>query len=640
MTPRSRRTGGRRIFWTVVCAVVLIGLVSVPLVSAHADLVESAPGNGEQVAEPPDDLTLRYTEGVQQADVSVEATDGDRVDDGVRIDADDQSTVHVPLSDAGNGTYVVQWEILSVDGHTTSGSFFFTVGNEQPTREQLLSTDAADSGDQSVNPVEPVFRAVLLGALIVLVGAPLTLVFAVYPLARKRNVETEAIDRRTRSLIAGSLLAVLLSATALAIIRMTASQPLSLDVLEQFTTTTLGRAWLTQTGVAILLGLITVFGVWRQRRSKRNWLGAVVVGGLLVQGTISWTSHSAAVTDGFLGTITDFGHLLGAALWVGGLVALVTVASPLLCGTDDVRQLAAQLIRRFTLLATAGVTVSVATGLTIAAWHVPTVNSLGTTFYGTALSVKVALAFVAIGVGGFNRFILHRRLRTPEQRRGERSVVRAALVALPLPKLLGSTHETVQTFVRSVRIELVVLIIIILLSGVITSIPTAVNALDQDESANEIVFESDTDNVTVTLRVVPGQVGPNVFDVQLTQNGERVSADEPVTILLQSPERDTSLPQMELNQTEQGLYSTVGTIPQNGTWELRVNTWINGTYVSDRHTIDASASNDRVDHAQHQQNPQGDFTRFLRLGALGVAIVGTVAVGYETLGTIGRRRNE
>lgn len=609
--------------------------------SAHADLVESAPGNGEQVTEPPDELTLRYTEGVQQADVSVESTDGDRVDDGVRVDSDDQSVVHVPLSDAGNGTYVVQWEILSVDGHTTSGSFFFTVGNEQPTREQLLSTYAAGDSDQSVNPVEPVFRAVLLGALIVLVGAPLTLVFAVYPLARKRNVETEAIDRRARSLIGGSLLAVLLSATALAIIRMTASQPLSLDVLEQFVTTTLGRAWLTQAGVAILLCLVTVFGVRRQRLSKRSWLGAVVVGGLLVQGTISWTSHSAAVTDGYVGIITDFGHLLGAALWVGGLVAVATVASPLLNrGADTVRQLAAQLIRRFTLLATAGVTVSVATGLTIAAWHVPTVNSLSTTLYGTALSVKVTLVFVAIGVGGFNRFILHRRLRTPE--REERSV-RAALVSLPIPKLLdGSTHETVQTFVRSVRFELVVLLLVILLSGVITSIPTAVNAMDQDEPANEIVFESDTDSVTVTLRVVPGQVGPNVFDVQLSQNGERVSADESVTILLQHPERDTSLPQMELNQTEQGMYSTVGTIPQNGTWELRVNTWINGTYVSDRHTIDASksTSNDRTDHTQHQQNPQGDFTLFLRLGALGVAIAGTVAVGYETIGTIGRRRNE
>ncbi|MFC7193341.1 copper resistance D family protein [Halocatena marina] len=387
--------------------------------------------------------------------------------------------------------------------------------------------------------------------------------------------------------------------------------------------------------------------VQNERLSTRDWLGAVVAGGLLMQATVSWTSHSAAVTDGVVGIVADFAHLLGAALWIGGLVVLAMVVPTLLHRvSDDVAQPAAQLIRRFTVLATAGVTISVATGLTIAAWHVPTVNSLSATRYGSALSVKVALVLVAIGLGGFNRFILHRRLRTPKHRHEDRSIVRAMFVPLPTPGFhsTSSACEVVQTFVRAVRIELVILVVVVLLSGVITSIPTAANAIDQDESTNEIVYESVTNNVTATLRVVPGQVGPNVFDIQLTQDGERVSADEPVTILLQQSEQDTSLPQMELNRTGHGMYSTVGMIPRNGTWELRVNTWINGTYVSDHHTINVSSTNsstDQMDHTQHQQQPTGsDFTRFLRFGALGVAIAGTVAVGYETMGTIARRRDD
>lgn len=43
-------------------------------------------------------------------------------------------------------------------------SSFFTVGDEQPTREQLLSAYEEDDDSYSVAPVEPVFRAPLLEA--------------------------------------------------------------------------------------------------------------------------------------------------------------------------------------------------------------------------------------------------------------------------------------------------------------------------------------------------------------------------------------------------------------------------------------------------------------------------------------------
>jgi methionine-rich copper-binding protein CopC len=38
------------------------------------------------------------------------------------------TTMSVPLRAAGPGTYHVNWRALSVDTHTTEGSFSFTVG--------------------------------------------------------------------------------------------------------------------------------------------------------------------------------------------------------------------------------------------------------------------------------------------------------------------------------------------------------------------------------------------------------------------------------------------------------------------------------------------------------------------------------
>lgn len=631
----SRRIGQRRLTWIVITIVILIGLVTVPIVSAHANLVESSPSSGEQVEDAPDKLVLTYSEGVQLAEVTVESADGDRIDGDAQVDQNDKAIVHVPLEDVDNGTYVVQWEVLSVDGHTTSGSFFFVVGDEPPTREQLLDTFEEDDDEYSVTLAEPAFRSTYLAGVIILVGAPLTLLFAVYPLARRHGVDIEAADRPTHWLFGGTLLVVLLAATGLAVVQFPAQRSLSIGTVEQFLEAELGLSWLVRTGVILVLGLVTAVRVARSKRiSKRVWLGAMAVGGLLLQLTMSRTSHSAAVVDGTAGILTDFGHLVGASLWLGGLVILATIVPTYLARADDVTTLATQLISRFSVLAVAGVALAGATGLAIAAWHVPTVDSLGATLYGSALSVKTLLVLIAIGLGGVNRFVLRRHLRPSADQTSDSDVVWAGPISLlaSVSKLLPSDGGTVQTFVRSVRIELVILVVVLLLSGLITSIPTAANVTMSDGNTTEHVFESTVEGTDLTVRVVPGHVGPNVFDIQITENGTPVDTDEPVTLILRNPDRDVTLPEIELEQSNESTYSTVEPIPSAGTWEVRVTTWIDETYVSERYTINVTASDAGQDMSQMQAEARATdsgFGRILQYGAIGIAVGGVVAMGYE-----------
>lgn len=647
MSRRSFQCIGSRLTWTwIVVAIVLFSLATVPIVSAHANLVDSSPSSGEQVDDPPDELVLEYSEGVQLAEITVESADGERVDGEAQVDQDDRAVVRVPLDDVDDGTYVVRWEVLSVDGHTTSGSFFFVVGDEPPTREQLLSTYQEEDGEDAVPLAESLFRSGYLVGVIMLVGAPLTLLLVVYPLARQYGVDDEVADRMTHRLFAGTLLLVLLAATGLALVQFPADQVLSISALAQFFQTELGVAWLVRTGVVLILGLVTtVYAVSNERVSKRVWLGTMIVGGLLLQLTMSWTSHSAAVVDGPTGILVDFGHLVGAALWLGGLVVLATIAPTYLTRADDATPLAAHLIRRFSILAIAGVALAGATGLAIAAWHVPTVDSLGTTLYGSALSVKTLLVLIAIGLGGVNRFILSHHLRSAPDRAEEHGLVWAGPVPLlaPVSKLLLPNGGNVRTFIRSVRVELVVLIAVLVISGLLTSIPTAANVAMSDEDANEHVFESEVEGVDLTVRVVPGHVGPNVFDVQITENGTPVEPDEPVTLILRNPEQDVQLPETDLEQIDESTHSTVEPIPAEGTWEVRVTTWVDGAYVSERYTMNISAS-----HSGHAtSNGQGEygagessFGTGLQYGAVGIAAVGVVALGYELRQLKTRRREQ
>jgi methionine-rich copper-binding protein CopC len=96
--------------------------------SAHAFLDHAEPRVGNKVASPPRQVTLYFTQKLEPAFSSITVTgpSGQRVDGGrARVSGNQMS---VPLKGGGSGTYHVNWRVLSVDTHTTDGSFTFQVG--------------------------------------------------------------------------------------------------------------------------------------------------------------------------------------------------------------------------------------------------------------------------------------------------------------------------------------------------------------------------------------------------------------------------------------------------------------------------------------------------------------------------------
>ena len=112
----------------VAPASLLVAAFSATAAHAHAFLDHASPLVGGSVATAPREVTLWFTQSLEPAFSRAEVTDasGDRVDQGkAQISG---STMRVGLRPLAAGTYRVHWHVLSVDTHTTQGSFTFHVG--------------------------------------------------------------------------------------------------------------------------------------------------------------------------------------------------------------------------------------------------------------------------------------------------------------------------------------------------------------------------------------------------------------------------------------------------------------------------------------------------------------------------------
>jgi methionine-rich copper-binding protein CopC len=97
---------------------------------AHAYLDRAEPRVGSTVSSATRQLSLWFTQNLEPAFSSAEVRDstGARVDQGARVDPANRSVMRVLLRPLRPGSYRVQWRVLSVDTHTTEGTFSFRVG--------------------------------------------------------------------------------------------------------------------------------------------------------------------------------------------------------------------------------------------------------------------------------------------------------------------------------------------------------------------------------------------------------------------------------------------------------------------------------------------------------------------------------
>ena len=110
-----------------VLIVVVALLLGSAAAHAHAYLDHANPRVGSTVRTAPRVVTLWFTQKLEPSFSSAQVNDaaGARVDQGARVSG---MQIHVSVKALPPGSYKVHWKVLSVDTHTTEGTFSFRVG--------------------------------------------------------------------------------------------------------------------------------------------------------------------------------------------------------------------------------------------------------------------------------------------------------------------------------------------------------------------------------------------------------------------------------------------------------------------------------------------------------------------------------
>ncbi|MGA8210084.1 MAG: FixH family protein [Nocardioidaceae bacterium] len=384
MTPLLRSLSRRGLLALLVAAAIAV--LSAGPASAHAELVDSSPDDGARLDSPPAQVTLTFTGSVNL------------LADGIRLLDGSGRTVATPQPRAAGrvvtwpmppslppGRYLVDWRVVSSDGHPVQGALSFGVG-------EATVAAARDAPAATVAPW-PVVAVRLLGYLAFAVVAG-GMAFARWCSGSGRAAAP--LDLLLRWGPVGALLAtaagLLIQGPYVAGVSM--SRLLDGDLLRQTLTTPFGSVLTWRLACYALLAVLT----WRPSRLTDRTLGGFVtpaVAGLTVAGaavSIAAGGHAAASGRGW-DLVVDAVHVLAAGLWVGGLVALTTLG----------RSADRRTVKRFSRLAMGSVVVLVAAGVANSLVHLRAVDQLWSTGYGLVLLAKLAVVAAALLAAGVSR---------------------------------------------------------------------------------------------------------------------------------------------------------------------------------------------------------------------------------------------
>lgn len=123
------RQGRRRIL--ALCLLTAAGLGGVARAGwAHAFPERAEPRVGSVVPGSPPTVRIWFDGELEPRFSQVTVVDGGgrRIDRGdARVDASNRRLLQVTLPPLAPGIYKVEWAVLSIDGHRTSGDYRFTV---------------------------------------------------------------------------------------------------------------------------------------------------------------------------------------------------------------------------------------------------------------------------------------------------------------------------------------------------------------------------------------------------------------------------------------------------------------------------------------------------------------------------------
>lgn len=409
-------------------ALVLMGATR-DRASAHAAFDQSDPAPNAVVETAPPEVTIRFTEPLEETYTQAklfDQTGADVAGTSFRISDTDQHALVLALpASLSNGTYTVAWQNLSAaDGHRLQGYFAFTVGTAAD-----VGAAAGITLDDGVVPfwLGGVARwTALVGIALIIAILPMWL-FVLSPALTASPDSGAAVGRRAQRL-AYAAVPFAIGANLFALVVQSAGNAGDEGVRSALQSTTFdtryGQFWLIRLGLILLLGAVFPLLSWTSQREHPVLVAFGLGAAIALPLPVSMLAHAAAqVESRSVAIAVDYVHLLGAAVWGGGLFVLAIAVIPALRGAeaDASRGVIARVVPRFSVLGLAAWATLALTGTYMAYLQVGSIGGIRDTAYGDSLLLKLLVLIPTLLLAAASLLVLGPRLQGTSSDLGNRA---------------------------------------------------------------------------------------------------------------------------------------------------------------------------------------------------------------------------
>lgn len=426
-------------------------------VNAHAYLKDSYPTHESSLDYSPVEIVAHFSESINTNLSKLTLKD----EDGNIIVAEQVSENNLEmkllLPTLENGVYTVYWQILAKDTHVTEGSFRFTIDapveviepepEETPTIDEVTEEEVLEVIPSETELIEEpplnehlhnqhetqkTYHAgtyVRFFELLILITVAGLFFFRTFFF----NNEKLLFFERVLYLVA--VLTFILTGFTQVMVR--ALQLTNQHIVETFltmlTTTNLGIASIAKPILFLLLFLVSF------NRMKGNVIAPTFVF-LALFTSFAWSGHAAG---NFLAIFSHVIHLVAASLWFGGIIGFVLYS---LFGKRQLSFLHEfhEKLVTFSRIALWSIVAITGSGLILSFSYLPSWENLINSNYGITLLWKLLTFTPALLIAAYHRFVW-------------------------LPQLRKNDVKKVNRLFWSLRIELILIVIIVIIAGFLSS---------------------------------------------------------------------------------------------------------------------------------------------------------------------------
>lgn len=512
-----------------------LSLISIPFAAAHPFTEQTIPNISSNGPVGTTEVIVYFSEPVDIdfSEMRVFDPNGDQIDNKDTRYYEDELSIIVTTPSLEEGVYTATTKVLSkVDGHLVPGTFIFGVGDVIINVEDIPD----GSADLVFLPEAGARFPGIIGQTVVLGAVIASLI--IWGTQNKNPIreELEKVQRfhhgKFMSVTGIGLVLVFISDILMIAVQTIRLETSPIDAIQTY----FGTIWLARMIITLVL-----LGIWfgmerRKTLSIKNQIPMLAVSLALIS-TTTMIGHGAA-SEQFGAVVLDYIHNLVAAVWIGGIIYFVFALLPAFSQLQEKNQekMSLAMIPRFSIAFIISVGIVIITGPTLMWFLESDVGLITESMFGQLIILKIAIAAVMVGLGGFIQLRL--------QKNAERNISSGKT----------SVHKKLK---KSLKVDAVLGIILLGVVALLTNGTLPAGEI-QRVDAQEVVYGFSTieftENSKFDIKIAPFTSGSNTISVKATDfDGNQIYDSNQVKVKISNPSKNISpieVPMEIIKQTE------------------------------------------------------------------------------------------